>query len=87
MSKEAIIALLTTGVVDDDVPGSDGDLKGLLIISRATAIVSERNHISRRRSSTDYWCLSQILLLMYIGCTFQALEHLNGRGVTIYANM
>lgn len=42
MSKEDIIALLTTGMVGgvEDVPGSDGDLKGLLIISRATAIVS-----------------------------------------------
>lgn len=38
MSKEDIIALLTTGIVED-VPGSDGDLKGLLVISRATAIV------------------------------------------------
>lgn len=43
MTKEDLINLLTTGataIVDEDVPGSDGDLKGLLVISRATAIVS-----------------------------------------------
>ncbi|KAK9896636.1 calcium/proton exchanger [Cystobasidium minutum MCA 4210] len=42
LTKEALINLLTTGatsIADDDVPGSDGDLKGLLVISRATAII------------------------------------------------
>lgn len=72
MTKEDLINLLTTGatgIADEDVPGSDGDLKGLLVISRATAIVSAVAQACHDEALILTVLPSlQILLLMYIGC-------------------
>lgn len=39
-AKDLAMAVADSGLIDEDIPGSDGDLKGLLVISRLTAIVS-----------------------------------------------